>query len=291
MNSAHLKVLCSRKLTNFFVRLMWLGKRPDVHKVENRSIATPHGEIPIRVYTPAGEGPFPVQVYFHGGGFILLDLNSHDYLCRDLCTHNNCVIVSVDYRLAPEHKFPAATDDCYHATQWVADNIESLNGNADQLFVSGDSAGGNLAAVTALRIRDQGGPSLAGQILIYPVTDYHTPATASYMEKPESRGLSRETMIWFWEHYLNNPAEAEDPYASPLKAESLGNLPNTLVITAQNDPLRDEGENYAKALASAGVNVEHRRYQDAHGFVGVAGPVANYYEAIEQITQWLKNKE
>src|SRR5262249_20598944 len=155
-----------------------------------------------------------------------------------------CVVVSVDYRLAPEERFPAGLDDCVFATRWIAQHALELEGDADRLVVAGDSAGGNLAAATALRLRDEDGPRLRGQLLIYPVTDYHTPGTPSYRANADGYGLTRDTMVWFWDHYLNDPSQAANPWVSPLRAQDLSRLPPALVVTAEYDPLRDEGEYY-----------------------------------------------
>ena len=201
----------------------------------------PAGDIPIRLYAPQGQGPFPLVVFFHGGGFVVGNLDTADEMCRTVCWGAGCSVLSVDYRLAPEHKFPAAPDDCLAATRWAAAHAGEFNADPARLVVAGDSAGGNLAAVTALRLRDEGGPALRGQLLIYPVTDYHTPPTPSYLANAHGYLLTREMMIWFWRHYLNRASEASHPHASPLRAPDLRGLPPALVITAEYDPLRDEG--------------------------------------------------
>ncbi len=181
---------------------------PPVARVEDRTIPGPGGPLALRIYTPHGMvtahgiGPFPVLVFFHGSGFVVASLDTHDIMCRNLCAGAGCVVVSVDYRLAPEHKFPAGSDDCLHATRWAAENAKELNVDPRRIAVGGDSAGGNLAAVTAIRVRDQGGLFLAAQLLIYPVTDYHEPGTPSYAENAEGFGLTRLQMKWFWDHYL-----------------------------------------------------------------------------------------
>jgi acetyl esterase len=263
---------------------------PDVGAIAERVIQGPGGALRLRIYTPAGGGgPYPLLVYFHGGGFVLCSLDSHDGICRRLCAGGGFVIVSVDYRLAPEAKFPAATDDCLFATRWAADHAAELNARRDCIVVGGDSAGGNLAAVTALRVRDEGGPALAGQLLIYPVADYHTPGTPSYQENAEGYGLRRAGMIWFWDQYLGSAAEAANPYASPLRAASLDRLPKALVYTAEFDPLRDEGEAYAARLEAAGVPVRGIRWDGMnHGFFGLAGWVAKADAATRDACEWLR---
>jgi len=195
----------------------------------------------------------------------------------------------VDYRLAPEHKYPAGLDDCVFATRWIADHAGELEGDAGRLAIGGDSAGGNLAAAAALRLRDQGGPPLVGQLLIYPVTDYHTPGTASYRENAEGYGLTRDTMVWFWDHYLTDAAQAADPYVSPLRASNLANLPPALVQTAEYDPLRDEGEAYAAKLREAGTTATLSRWDGInHGFLFWVGRVDKAGEAMGECCAWLR---
>ena len=262
---------------------------PDVASVVNRDMQGPAGSLPLRIYMPRGEGPFPLMVFFHGSGFVVCDLDTHDSICRNLCAGADCVVVSVDYRLAPEHKFPAATEDCLAATQWVAQNASALRGDASRIMVAGDSAGGNLAAVTALRARDEGGPRLIGQMLIYPVTIYHQPATPSMVENAEGFGLTREGMIWFWNHYVRSPVDGVHPHASPLRASTLAGLPQALVFTAEYDPLRDEGEYYAEALNKDGVAVEMKRWGGMnHGFFRFAGIVDKATEANDEACIWAR---
>jgi acetyl esterase len=240
-----------------------------VGRVEDRRIPGPAGEIPVRIYTPEGSGPFPLIAFFHGGGFVLCSLETHDELCRAMCRDAGAVVVSVDYRLAPEAKYPAAADDCYAATAWCAAHAAELGADAARLVVAGDSAGGNLAAVTALRARDLGAPRIRHQVLIYPAThcDFDTP---SYRENAQGYFLTADAMRWFWAHYLENPAQASEPYACPAHAADLKGLPPATVITAEYDPLRDEGEDYAAQLRAAGVPVVLKRYDGMiHGFVSM----------------------
>jgi acetyl esterase len=267
-----------------------MGGAPDpVAQVQDRVVPGPAGDIPLRIYTPAGEGPFPVLVYFHGGGWVIGDRDTHDVLCRNLANRAGCVVVSVDYRLAPEHKFPAAPQDCLAATRWAAANTAEFNGDPARIAVGGDSAGGNLAAVVAQMARDEGGPPLVGQLLIYPVTDYYIPDRPAYIENGDGYLLTRDDMVYFWNHYLNEPAEADNPYAAPLRAADLSNLPPAFVLTMEFDPLRDEGEQYADRLNAAGVQTHHRRYAGTiHGCLSLAGVIDLGQIATNDAAAWLK---
>jgi acetyl esterase len=239
-----------------------------VADVAERALPGPAGPLPVRVYTPEGMASLaPAVVYFHGGGWVIGSLDSHDGFCRALANRARALVVSVDYRLAPEHRFPAAPEDCYSALCWVAERGGEIGADAARLAVAGDSAGGNLAAVVALMARDRGGPRLRHQALVYPIADcdFERP---SYAENAEGYLLTRADMRWFWGHYVPDTARRSDPYASPLRAEKLEGLPPATVVTAEYDPLRDEGEAYAARLAEAGVPVEHARYDGMiHGFV------------------------
>jgi acetyl esterase len=229
-------------------------------------------------------------VCFHGSGFVLCSLDTHDGMCRNLCAGAGCVVASVDYRLAPEHKFPAGIEDCLYATRWAAAHAAELGANPMRIAVAGDSAGANMAAVTALRVRDEGGPTLCGQLLLYPVTDYHTPGTPSYEENAEGYGLTRDTMQWFWAHYLSDDSEGRHPHASPLRAPDLSGLPPALVITAEYDPLRDEGEFYAERLRTAGVPIALTRYDGVnHGFMFWVGVVDKAGVAMNEAGDWLRS--
>lgn len=230
--------------------------------------------IPVRVYVPERQGPYPTLVYYHGGGWVVGDLDSYDETCRVLANEADCMVVSVDYRLAPEHTFPAPLEDCYAALEWVFDNAVTMQVDTDNVFVGGDSAGGNLAAATALYARDTDGPDIAGQLLIYPVTDRNF-ETPSYKENGEGGMISEKDMRWFWDHYLDSDMDAKNPYASPLQAQSLDGLPPATIATCGLDPLRDEGSAYAQRLRNAGVPVEHHNYDDCiHGIAQMlTGPM------------------
>ena len=270
-------------------RIVLMAPAAEIAAVEERTIDGPGGPLRIRIYAPHGAGPFPLLVFFHGSGFVLCSLDTHDGMCRNLCAGGECVVASVDYRLAPEHKFPAGIDDCLHATRWAAAHAAALGANPGRVAVAGDSAGANMAAVTALRVHDEGGPALCGQLLLYPVTDYHTPGTPSYEENAEGYGLTRDTMKWFWDHYLNDESEATHPHASPLRAQDVSGLPPTLVITAEYDPLRDEGERYAKKLSAAGVPTILTRYDGVnHGFMFWVGVVDKAGVAMNEACEWLR---
>lgn len=265
------------------------GEPQAVGKVEDRVIPGPDGQIPVRIYTPEGTGPFPLLVFFHGGGWVLGNIDSHDAVCRALTNAADCITISVDYRLAPEYKFPAAPEDCYAATRWAADNASSCNGDATRIAIGGDSAGGNLTAVVALMARDRGGPKLVYQLLMYPVTDHYTLNTPSYQANSEGYFLTKNDMIWFWDLYVSSEDDTKHPHASPLQAQDLSNLPPAMVITAEYDPLRDEGEIYADRLREAGNQVTAKRYHGMiHGFVSFSGMVDQGKQAIEDAAAGLR---
>ena len=248
-----------------------MPRAPDVEpvaEVTDRRIRGPAGEIPVRVYRPSVKAG-PGVVYFHGGGFVICDLDSHDGAARRLANALGGVVVSVDYRLAPEHRWPAAADDAYAATRWTADHADELGIDPDRLVVAGDSAGGNLAAVVAQRARDRGGPPIAFQLLVYPWIDLGATRREypSQRENEEGYFLSVAHLEWYRQQYLTDDAHGEEPHASPIKASSLAGLPPACVITAEMDPLRDEGEAYGRALEAAGVPVTiHRAPGMFHGF-------------------------
>lgn len=249
-----------------------------VARVEDRRIPGPAGEIQIRLYQP--ENARGVLVYFHGGGWVIGSLDSHDAPLRSLANAAGCSVVSVDYRLAPEHRHPAAAEDCYAATCWVADNARSLGADPDALAIGGDSAGGNLAAVTALLARERRGPRIRYQLLVYPVTD-HDFERASYRENAEGYFLGREDMRWFWNHYVPSQTDRNLFTASPLRARDLSGLPPAHVVSAEFDPLRDEGEAYAARLREAGVPVSLTRYDGMiHGFFSMAAIIPRGRDAI-----------
>jgi acetyl esterase len=235
--------------------------------VEDRAL---EGGVRIRLYRPEGKGPFPVLLYFHGGGWVVGDLDSHDQVCRSLARRAPALVINVDYRLAPETPFPGPLDDCEAALRWAASRAALLGGRPDRIAVGGDSAGANLAAALALRVRDRGGPPIALQLLIYPVTDRNF-ETLSYREFASGFGLTRSNMQWFWECYLPEASGVPVPEAAPLRAKSLAGLPPAFVLTAEFDVLRDEGEAYARRLHKEGVPLRGMRFRGMnHGFIRMA---------------------
>jgi acetyl esterase len=229
----------------------------------------------------------PVLVYFHGGGFVLGNLDTHDSVARSLAVGADCLVMSVDYRLAPEHRFPAAVDDCLAAVRWIERHAVEIGADPTRIAVGGDSAGGNLATVVALRLRDEGGPALAGQLLVYPMTWIRAPVEGSMAVNGEGYFLTASAVAWFESRYLSDPDHASHPHASPLLAKDLSSLPPALVITAEFDPLLDQGEAYANRMSEDGVAVTHSRYPGAiHGFFGM--PVSIGRRAMQEAANWLK---
>ena len=249
-------------------REMFRAMQPEAPEVEVAAVTDiTAGGVPARVYRPHGDGPFPVVMMFHGGGWVIGDLATADSQSREVSRGARAVVVSVDYRLAPEHRFPAAAEDCYSATLWAAEHAGEHDGDTGSLAVVGDSAGGNLAAVVAQMARDRGAPRIGFQLLVYPVTDGVHFDTASYRDNAAGFLLTAEAMHWFWDHYVPVLDDRRNPYASPLLASDLSGLPPALVMTAEYDPLRDEGEAYGRALAAAGVPARTVRYDGfIHGF-------------------------
>ena len=261
---------------------------PEVESVEDLRAPGPGGELRLRLYRPPDAGPLPALVYFHGGGWTIGDLDTHDVVCRELALHGRCAVVSVDYRLAPEHKFPAAVDDSVAATRWVAREAGRLGLDASRIAVGGDSAGGNLAAVVALVARDDGGPPLAMQTLIYPATDMAADAP-SHLRYAEGHLLTRDAILWFRGNYLRDAADEADWRASPLKAADLSRLPPAYVITAGFDPLVDEGRAYADRLQAAGVPVTYECFEGMiHGFATMGGVIAAAHHALARCAQGLR---
>jgi acetyl esterase len=284
-------------LTPEQAREMYLAARPvsqpeppPIASAGALSIPGPAGDIPARVYKPLtlrqSGGLSPCLVFFHGGGWVIGNLDSHDVVCRTLADEGQLIVISVDYRLAPEHKFPAAVDDAVGATEWISKHAQELGIDASRLIVGGDSAGGNLAAVVALHAREAG-PELAGQVLIYPATDFAM--THPSHSEPETSALLTHTVIrWFRDHYLG-ASDGEHWKASPARAEKLSDLPPAFVLTAGADPLRDEGDEYAARLGEAGVQVVHKTYPGQfHGFITMGKLLPRAGAAMREIGDWLK---
>lgn len=247
------------------------------------------GEVLARVYIPEGQEPFPALVYFHGGGWVIANLDVYETTCRRLCNAASCIVISVAYRQAPEHKYPAAVNDAYYATQWIMQNASVLNVDSSKIAVGGESAGANLATVSCLKALDDNGLMPIAQLLIYPVTDSRM-NSPSYTEQANANPLNSAMMAWFWNHYLDSPAQGLEPYASPLLALDVSALPPTIVITAELDPLRDEGEAYVQRLRDAGVPVSFARYDGlTHEFFGLAGAVTSAQEAVQKVADELKD--
>ncbi|MFE9427071.1 aminotransferase class I/II-fold pyridoxal phosphate-dependent enzyme [Kitasatospora sp. NPDC006697] len=266
------------------------GRPEPVGAVTDTELPGPDGALPVRVYRPEGEGPFPVLVYYFGGGWTLGSIDTSDAICRALTNAAGCVTIAVGYRLAPEHRFPAAVFDCLAALEWAAEQAPEYGGDPARLAVGGDSAGGNLAAVISLLARDQDGPAISAQLLVYPNTD-HASATASMAENDDPLFFNHRSVDWYWNHYLADPADGADFKASPLRAADHSGLPPALVITAEYDPLRDEGEAYAAKLAEAGTEVELSRYDGVvHGFFAMSGVLDAGRKAMAQAAGFLRRR-
>jgi acetyl esterase len=265
---------------------------PELEPVRPLSIPAPHGSIPARLYTPKilrkTGGLAPCLVFFHGGGWVIGNLDTHDVVCRKLAHEAELIVISVDYRLAPEHKFPAAVDDAIASTKWLAANAKQLGVDASRLMVGGDSAGGNLAAVVAIAARDGDGPAISAQVLIYPAIDFAM-SHPSHSEPETSILLTHSVIKWFRDHYLNGTADVGDWRASPARAKTLIGLPPAYVLTAGADPLRDEGDEYARRLKEAGVPVTYRTFPGQfHGFFTMGKLLQQANIAASEIGAWLK---
>ena len=264
----------------------WRGVSPPPVVTSNLTIETAATDIALRLYTPGSADAHRVIVYFHGGGWVLGDLETHRPFCEQLCDKTRSIVIAVDYRLAPENPFPTAVDDCRAATEWILENSLEVNKNARPVFVAGDSAGGNLAAVTARNV-----PGLAGQALIYPVVQHYSHELPSYTENAKGYKLTRKLMIWFWDTYLKNSVaqgQTSHPLATPLEWEKLSGLPPALVFTAQFDPLRDEGMQFADRLADAGIPCYHSLFEGAlHGFLCSEGLSVQHLDGMRELKRWL----
>jgi acetyl esterase len=276
----------------YMLRVAKLSTKEDIFRVHDRRVPGPNRDLTLRIYEPREAKPgerFPVLAWFHGGGFVIGNLDTHDHACRALATQVQCVVVAVDYRLAPEAKFPAAVDDCIAVVRWLALHALEIGGDPTRIAVGGDSAGGNLAAVCAILARNDGYPKLAFQLLIYPCTAPE-PETPSHRKFAEGYLLTRNTITWFYKHYVRSPKEFYDFRFAPLVAEDLAGLPPALVLVGGYDPLRDEGVDYAKRLIEAGNRVTLVNYEGmVHGFLLMGGAVDAAKRALAQSAAALRH--
>ncbi|AXF55681.1 alpha/beta hydrolase [Salicibibacter kimchii] len=271
-----------------FEKLSATAQPQFVEHTDDRTIPGPNGDIPIRIYNPFTEGTHPALIFYHGGGWVVGSIETHDPLCRSLANLAQCIVISVDYRLAPEHTFPKAVEDAYAAVEWIANNGADIHVDTDQIAVGGDSAGGNLATVTSMIAKEKEGPDLSYQVLFYPSTGAGIPSE-SQRENGEGYFLTTAMMTWFAGKYFATFDDLQNPYAVPLQAEDLSGLPPALVITAEFDPLRDEGKTYADELDKAGVDVLYTCYDGMiHGFVSMDAFISKGTEAIEQAAEALR---
>jgi acetyl esterase len=283
---SQLSVSQARDMANSFREMQ--GDLVQVAAVGDRTVPGPDGSLPVRIYRPEGS-PRGAIVYFHGGGWVIGNIEVVDAPCRALAAATGCVVVSAQYRLAPESAYPAAPEDCYAVTRWVADHLAELGTEPAGLVVAGDSAGGNLAAAVALMARDRQGPEIAFQALVYPATDLVEMATESYRENGEGYLLTAASMRWFRDHYVPDEARRSEPYCSPARAEDLSGLPPAFVATMEFDPLRDDGETYAERLREAGVPVTVQRYDgQVHGLFWLGGMCDRYSGLVEDIAREVK---
>ncbi len=261
----------------------------EMAEVINQTIPHSPRDIPIRIYKPSRDPALPLLLYFHGGGFVTGSLDSHDIVCRRLAKQVNCIVISVDYRLAPQHPFPAATDDAFRALQWAHESATALGADPENLAVAGDSAGGNLAAVVSLMARDLKGPRICYQVLIYPVLDF-TAASESFKKFRQTFFIPEEQLLWYVKRYVPPGVDLKLPYLSPIFAEDLSNLPPALVITAEYDPLVDEGKQFAELLSQAEIPVQYQHYQGViHGFFQMPKLTQKATEAMELVVGELRN--
>jgi acetyl esterase len=261
------------------------GPPEDVAAVDHVYIPGPTADLPARIYHPAGagDGPLPAMLYFHGSGWVVLNIDICDPFSRAYANRAGCVVVAVNYQKAPEHKFPIPFDDCFAATEWVFANADALGVDPSRIGVSGDSAGGNLAAAVALKARDRGGPDLRCQVLVYPAVDYGWD-TPSALANAEGYMLQRGSMEWFWNHYVTSPTDAENPYCSPLRAASHTGLPPALVVGAEFDPLCDDARGYVAKLEAAGVPVKYSEYKGMiHGFLWMSAVLDQSRAVVDEV--------
>ena len=289
-----LKLFFYRAATGPLINLLWLGNKATDLDIHDETIAVAGGRIRLRIYQPRGQGPHPVMLFFHGGGWVFGDLLSHDPVCRDLCFHGRHLVIAVDYRLAPEYPFPIPVEDCLASLQWARDNAARLGGDGKGITLCGDSAGGNLAAVCAQQARSLHPGLIKGQVLIYPVTDhcYYADWPSYKTSGTDDYGLSHKSMSQLWLWYLRGSkvwkeGDRKHDLATPLHVENLKGLPPMLMVLAEDDMLRDEGLEYARRAKEAGNEVQVKRYEkQLHGFIGLK-PSEPYRQALNDIVAWL----
>ena len=268
----------------------WKSSRGAIasNNVSTLQVDTDQGQIELRMYANSQGASRPLIVYFHGGGWVIGDLDTHHPFCQQLCLRSGCTVVSVDYRLAPEHRFPAAHDDCLAATAWIGEKLNELGPNNGSLVLAGDSAGANLASCTCAQLGESTRTPIVGDIMIYPVTDHYTQPYDSYVEKGRGYALTSNLMRWFWDTYMGKPSKDNSQRALPIRATNLGSLPPTLLVTAENDPLRDEGIAYGEKLRRAKVPVQHHHFEnDAHGFACSEGITESFELLMTELCAWL----
>jgi len=292
VRSSQLSVAGARQLQRETMeQIGWLEDTEEVGNVRQYSLDADGGTIPVRIYTPSGTGPFPMLLWIHGGGWVRDSIDGNDPICRTLTNRANCAVVSVGYRLAPEHPFPIGLWDCYTALEWMRENPEIVLGDPDRIAVGGKSAGGNLTVALALLARDRDGPSIAHQLPCVPVLD-RPRETDSYKENADGDGLSGADMKWYWERYIRDEIDAANRYAAPLQARELSGVPPATVVTAGFDPLRDDGIEYVRRLKEVGVPVTHHHYPDmGHSVTSTAfhyQDIGRTREAIEAIAEGLQ---
>lgn len=285
-----IKVFILRRVYRFFSDKAWRNAAPassDI-KLSVLQLPSPDGQLAVRMYASNSGGNKPLIIFFHGGGWVIGDLDTHQPFCQELCRRSGCTVVSVDYRLAPEHPFPAAHNDCLFSATWIASRLGELGPNNGAVVLAGDSAGANLAICTALEMGDAERAKLAGEIIIYPVTDHYQTPYPSYTEKGKGYALSNNMMRWFWDTYTGNSNLAFSPRATPVHAANLSSLPATLLVTAGNDPLRDEGIAYGENLKEANVVMKHLHFaQDQHGFACTEGITESFEKLMLEVCDWL----
>lgn len=255
--------------------------------ISNIKIPSSQTQVPLRIYVPKGNGPFPVYVSIHGGGWVFGSLDMHDPFCRNIAEQAKVIVVSIDYRLAPEHKYPAALNDCHAAVDWVAKHIQDWGGDSSKLVIGGISAGGNLAAAVALKAKEKKYPVFQAQVLIYPVMQ-HSFETSSYQKYADGYFLTKKDMEWFWNQYLEKAEDGKQPYASPLLAPDISGLPSALIVLAEFDPLYDEGRAYGEKMKGGGVPVKIQNYPTIHGFISKIQEFDICKKAIADIAQFLR---